>query len=278
MVWPFETSEPLVTPSRSLELQREQFGLTPEQFALPPTLIATFQNGAYLRLLERAGTEHRGRPRGSFGGVALRAQAVGAIGDSPVVVAQLGIGAPAAALALEESIARGVRHILIAGAAGSLQPDLPIGSTVVVDGAEREDGTSHHYLPAGHVVRADPELTAALERAALARGATPVRGRTWTIDAPFRETVGAVQRHLRNGVLVVEMEAAAIFAVAQVRDVRAAVIVAVSDELFDAWHPGFAEERYMEALLRATDAAADVAAQLGARPNDGGPPALQGSA
>ncbi len=262
MVWPFETSETLVTPSRSLELQLERLGLTPEQVALPPTLLATFQNGAYQHLLERAGTRHQARPRGAGGGIVLHGQGIGAIEGSPVVVAQLSIGAPAAALALEELIARGVRNILIAGAAGSIQPHLPLGSTVVVEGAEREDGTSHHYLPAGHVVQADASLTSLLEQAALARGAEPVRGRAWTIDAPYRETAGAVQRHRRNGVCVVEMEAAAIFALAQVRGVRAGVIVAVSDELFDAWHPGFADERYLVALVRAADVIADVTAHL----------------
>jgi purine-nucleoside phosphorylase len=262
MVWPYETSEPLVTPARSLELQLDRLGLTPEQVALPSTLLATFQNGAYQRLLERAGTAHQARPRGAGGGVVFHGVATGTVDNAPVAVAHLSLGAPATALALEELIARGVRNILIVGSAGSIQPDLPLGSTVVIEGAEREDGTSHHYLPAGHVVKADADLTSRLEQAALARGAQPVRGRSWTIDAPYRETVGAVQRHRRNGVAVVEMEAAAIFALAQVRRVRAGVIVAVSDELFDAWHPGFADARYLAALLRAADAAADVAAHL----------------
>jgi uridine phosphorylase len=262
MVWPYENSEPLVTPSRALELQLERLGLSPERVALPGTLLATFQSGAYQRLLERAGASHQARPRGEGGGMLLHGRASGTIGGAPVVVAHLSLGAPAAALALEELVARGVRNILIAGSAGSIQRELPLGSTVVVEGAEREDGTSHHYLPAGHVVRADAEISSLLAQAALARGAQPVRGRSWTIDAPYRETVGAVRRHQSNGVAVVEMEAAAIFALAQVRSVRAGVIVAVSDELFDAWHPGFGDERYLTALLRAADAAADVAAQL----------------
>src|SRR5205085_7797217 len=77
------------------------------------------------------------------------------------------------------------------------------GSTVVVTGAEREDGTSHHYLPAGEVVAADPEITGLLEERARARGAEPVCGRSWTIDAPYRETVGAISRHRSAGVAVV---------------------------------------------------------------------------
>ncbi len=110
-----------------------------------------------------------------------------------------------------------MHNALKVGWAGSLQPDLPLGSTVLVEGAEREDGTSYHYLPAGEVVGADPDLTGFLEECALARGVDTVRGRAWTIDAPYRETMGAIRRHREAGVSLVEMEAAAIFAVARVR-------------------------------------------------------------
>jgi uridine phosphorylase len=144
---------------------------------------------------------------------------------------------------------------------------VPTGSIVVVTGAEREEGTSHHYLPADEMVTADPELTRLLEEGARARGTVPIRGRSWTIDAPYRETVGAVARHRDAGVMVVEMEAAAIFAVARVRGVRAGLITAVNDELFGPqWRPAFAAPAYREALLCAVDVALDVAVAVGAGP------------
>jgi uridine phosphorylase len=259
--WPFETSEPFVTPEHSVEFQRRRLGLTPEEWVLPPTLVATFQREAHERLLERAGLEPDDAEQA--GGPRPPGPAVGAVDGVPVALARVGIGAPAAAILLEMAIARGVRNVLVVGSAGSLQPGLPLGSTVIVAGAEREDGTSHHYLPAGEVVSADPDLTALLERCAVARGATPLRGRSWTIDAPYRETVGAIRRHREAGVAVVEMEAAAIFAVARVRGARAGLIVAVSDELFDhEWNIGFAETAYLDALVRAADVAMDVAAQV----------------
>jgi uridine phosphorylase len=181
-----------------------------------------------------------------------------------VALARISVGAPAAAMVLEQAIARGVRNVLVAGDAGSLQPGLPIGSTVVVEGAEREDGTSHHYLPAGEVVAAAPDISALLERCAIARGATPVRGRAWTIDAPYRETIGAIGRHRAAGVAVVEMEAAAIFAVARVRGARAGLLVAVSDELYgERWQLGLEQYAYQTALNRAADAALDAAVRLG---------------
>ncbi len=263
--WPFETSEPLVTPHHAAELERKRRGLTPEEWALPTTLVATFQRAAYARMLERAGlnVDSREHGQGGSGGTTF-GRVVGSVDGVPVVVAHICVGAPAAALALENSVARGVRNVLVAGSAGSLQQHLPIGATVVVTGAEREDGVSHHYLPAGEVVSPDPALTRMLEECALARGALPVRGRAWTIDAPYRETVGAIRRHSEAGVAVVEMEAAAIFAVSRVRGVRAGLIVAVSDEVFGhEWNHGFNHDAYLDSLLRAADTAMDVAAKLG---------------
>ena len=121
---------------------------------------------------------------------------------------------------------------LIVGSSGSLRASLPLGSTVVVTDAVREEGTSYHYLPAGVPTCADAEISDLLLCKAR-QPAAPIRcaDSTWTTDAPFRETVGAIERHQEAGVAVVEMEASAIFAVAQVRGVRAGVLVAVSDEL-----------------------------------------------
>ena len=261
MSWPFETSDAYVVPERVSEMQRVRSGLTPEEWRLPPTLVATFQREAYARLLERVST--RAEPPGNVQLGPSLESAMGVVDGTPVTIARIGIGAPAAAIVLEMSIARGVRNILVVGSAGSLQPHLALGSTVVVEGAEREDGTSHHYLPAGEVVAADVGLSAALADSATARGATPVRGRSWTIDAPYRETVGAIRRHREAGVSVVEMEAAAMFAVARVRGVRAGLIVAVSDELFGhEWNPGFQHASYLDALLIAADAVMDTAVRL----------------
>jgi Phosphorylase superfamily len=183
MSWPFDISEPFITPSHGTEFQRRRHGLTPEEWALPPTLVATFQRDAYRRMLERGGVDARNSAD----------WAIGEVDGVPCALARISIGAPAAALLLEDSVVRGVRNVFVVGSAGSLQRQLPSGTKVIVTGAEREDGTSHHYLPAGEIVSADSELTVALEECSTKRGAGPVRGRSWTIDAPYRETVGTLE-------------------------------------------------------------------------------------
>jgi hypothetical protein len=73
MSWPFEISEPFITPRRGTEFQRQRHGLTPEEWALPPTLVARFQKDAYRRMLERAGVDANNpadRTTGEVDGVA----------------------------------------------------------------------------------------------------------------------------------------------------------------------------------------------------------------
>lgn len=261
MSWPFETSTPHVTPEDFLAYRCRRDGFTLEQLALPPVMVATFQRASYARLVEQTGA---GVPPvlqpdvypGGTGAAGMESIWVGKLPSTgpPIAVVRIPVGAPAAALTLETAIVRGVRTILVCGSAGSLQPTHPLGSTVVVESAEREDGTSYHYLPAEEITSADPVITSALVEAAREVGLTPAVGRAWTIDAPFRETIGAIQRHQAAGVAVVEMEAAAIFAVAKVRGARAALIVAVSDELFQLWNPGFHLPVYVDAVAKAADA------------------------
>jgi nucleoside phosphorylase len=261
MSWPFDPTTPHITPEANLDYLCRRTGFTREQLALPPVMVATFQRAAYDRLVGRTAAAIPPALRavaaaGGSGSSGLSQFLVGALprGGRSVAVTRLPIGAPATALALESAATRGVRVVLVCGAAGSLQPALPLGSTVVVTQAEREDGTSHHYLPVGDATVGDPALADLLEAAAREVGLTPGRGRSWTIDAPYRETAGAIQRHQASGVAVVEMEAATIFAVAAVRGARAGLIVAVSDELFHPWNPGFHLPVYADALVLAADA------------------------
>lgn len=257
VTWPFDPSAPLVTPEENADYIRRRHGVSEEDWRLPRTLVGTFQRVVWHRLADRCAV-----PDGARRGAEVMPVA-GAVDGVPVAVVRMMIGAPAAALTLEAAIARGVRDVVVVGSAGSLREEVPIGSVVLVTGAEREDGTSHHYLPAGDVVAADPGLTDLLEAAATERGLRPVRGRAWTIDAPFRETAAAIRRHREAGVLVVEMEAAAMFAVARVRGIRAALIVSVSDELWrPAWRPGFDDPLHTASMLTAADAALACAAGM----------------
>ena len=131
-----------------------------------------------------------------------------------------GVGAPLAAGVLEEMIATGCRTFVACGGAGAVIPGLALGHVVVVDSAVRDEGTSYHYLPASREVAADPAVTAVLSSVLDERDVPHVVGKTWTTDAPYRETRSRIAARRAEGCLTVEMEAAAFFAVARHRSVR----------------------------------------------------------
>ena len=145
-----------------------------------------------------------------------------------------GIGGPLVAALLEEAIGIGCRKFIVCGGCGALEKGLGVGQLVVVTAALRDEGTSYHYLPAGREVTAHPWGVAALE-AALTRRGVPYRvGKTWTTDAPYRETRGKIARRLSEGCLAVEMEAASLMAVAEFRGVVLGQVVYGGDDLSGA--------------------------------------------
>lgn len=142
-----------------------------------------------------------------------------------------GVGAPLAAGLLEEVIAMGCRAFVVCGGAGALRPEIVRGHLVVVDSALRDEGTSHHYAPPGRVIDADPRATAILQQSLEEQGIEFTTGRTWTTDAPYRETATKIATRRDEGCLTVEMEAAALIAVAAFRGVPLAQVLYGGDDL-----------------------------------------------
>ena len=148
-----------------------------------------------------------------------------------VAVLHSGVGAPLSAGLLEEVIATGCRAFVVCGGAGSLRADLVRGHLVVVESALRDEGTSHHYAPAARTIEADRRATDVLVGLLEERGLPFVAGRTWTTDAPYRETPAKIAARRAEGCLTVEMEAAALLAVAAFRGVPLAQVLYAGDDL-----------------------------------------------
>lgn len=159
-------------------------------------------------------------------------------GGQRLGVALAGVGAPLAAAWLEELIAAGGRRFVVAGGAGALVPDLALGHVVVPDAAVRDEGTSYHYAPASRVIHPTADALSAIVRTLESHEIPYVLGMTWTTDALYRETRDKVERRVAEGCLTVEMEAAALFAVAQFRGVSLGQLLYAGDDLSgDVWDP-----------------------------------------
>lgn len=142
-----------------------------------------------------------------------------------------GVGAPMAAGILEDAVARGCSKFIACGGAGVLTRGVGLGNLFVVSAAVRDEGVSYHYLPAAREVTANPAAVAALEATLKGRGLPFSSAKTWTTDAPYRETVSLISRRRDEGCLTVEMEAAAFMAVAQFRRVTLGQLLYGGDDL-----------------------------------------------
>ncbi|MCB9134496.1 MAG: nucleoside phosphorylase [Anaerolineales bacterium] len=142
-----------------------------------------------------------------------------------------GVGAPLAIGLLEEAIAYGCKKFVVIGGAGVLEKNLEVGKLFLVESAVRDEGVSYHYLPPTPEVQTDPVLLQTLETVLQEKAVPYQTAKTWTTDAPYRETQTLIDRHRVEGCSTVEMEAASFLAVAQFRNVRLGQILYAGDDL-----------------------------------------------
>jgi uridine phosphorylase len=122
------------------------------------------------------------------------------------------VGASFAVLIAEQLFASGCALLVSISSAGKIDPDVILPDMILIDRALRGEGASHAYLPTAPEVEADSRLMHAASRGLERTGLQPFRGTTWTTDAPYRETSEALAIAVRAGAVIVEMEAAALYA------------------------------------------------------------------
>jgi uridine phosphorylase len=127
------------------------------------------------------------------------------------------VGASFAVLIAEEMFASGCQLLISVTSSGQIVPLRPPPYFIIIERALRDEGTSYHYMAASEYSHADTSLIAALDDAFDQFRVPVLTGATWTTDAPFRETQPAIDAMREKNLLAVEMEAAALYAFAQVR-------------------------------------------------------------
>jgi uridine phosphorylase len=250
--------EPHLPPARMVEAFCRIFGVTQDQLGVKPVVIVTFFSHLTSYLATQAKAERS--PYRISGGLDNELYIL----NDGVSLTTLRMGAPAAVMACEELIACGAKSFIVVGAAGSLQPDLPIGSVTLPTAAIREEGTSHHYLPPELPATASPELSAALHEACLQAGVDARAGLHWTTDAPYREHKTKIEAYREAGVLSVDMEVSALYVLAQHRGVQCASVLAISDELYEPYNLGFIAPEFLNAVTKIGNAAVEAATAVGA--------------
>ncbi|SDY02664.1 nucleoside phosphorylase [Halobellus clavatus] len=141
------------------------------------------------------------------------------------------VGASFAVLLAEQLFAAGCEFLISVTSSGQIVPKDDPPYFVLIERALRDEGTSHHYRSEGRYAALDDELGASVEEACRRVSRPVYTGATWTTDAPFRETETAIARARSEEILAVEMEAAALYTFAEVRERPVVCFAHVTNQL-----------------------------------------------
>lgn len=167
------------------------------------------------------------------------------------------VGASFAVLVAEQMFASGCKFLVSVTSSGQITPAGDPPYFVLIDRALRDEGTSYHYLPPSRYADADPQVLACMAPLTTHDRLKIHRGATWTTDAPFRETEAAIAAHRAEGILAVEMEAAALYAFSRARGQPVACFAHVTNQM--AQTEGDFEKGAEDGALEALDVVAAAA-------------------
>lgn len=217
------TPQPILTPATLLAYRRAN-GQLPE-FPPPRAVIFAPQQSLANYVLRRYSVK---QVKGFLGDFYLLKRVNGRIALST----NFGIGSPVIGGLTDEFAALGVQQFILIGMAGGLQPGLSTGSLVIATSALRGEGVSQHYLPPQRTVDSSQAMAQRISQILAKQNRSHQLGVTWTTDAPFRELRKDVLEHQQQGILTVEMEAAAMLAVARANERAGLAVFAIADQLY----------------------------------------------
>jgi purine-nucleoside phosphorylase len=215
--------QPSILSGKEMVEYQRSIGRFPKEDA-PESVLLCLEQGLPRRMRWRCPATKIGR---FVGDMLLWKRGRGRVG----IMANFGIGAPVVVGIAEVLAAWGVRNLALLSMAGGIQSDLAEGTVVVIEAAVRDEGVSQHYLPDSKISSANHELTSSLRQALARRGIEHKNGRSWSTSAPFRETTAELAHYRTEGILIAEMEAAALFAFGQASNVRTVAASVVGDNL-----------------------------------------------
>jgi len=142
----------------------------------------------------------------------------------PFTITSTGMGGPAAAIVYEELINLGAEVLIRIGSMAGMQDYVQEGDLVIPYGAVRDDGATQYYVPEKYPAVPSPEVFQSLTGVARNLEADFHTGINWTHSAFYSRSPDYFKGWANKGVVSLEMEAATLFVISQLRDVRSGVI------------------------------------------------------
>jgi uridine phosphorylase len=125
------------------------------------------------------------------------------------------VGSAYAVLVAEQLFSSGCKFIVSITSAGIIG-EIQDKKFALITEAVRDEGTSYHYLAPGIPSGLRKVLLDRLSSMAEQDSPPWFNAKSWTTDAPYRETNEAIEAMKKEGVCCVEMESAALYAFASV--------------------------------------------------------------
>jgi len=128
------------------------------------------------------------------------------------------VGASYAVLIAEQLFVSGCELLISITSAGIISEKLVEKKFALITEALRDEGTSFHYLPPEEPSRLSENLLKQLRLEAENSDSSFFEAKSWTTDAPYRETQSAIDSMKSKDVVCVEMEASALYSFAQAHE------------------------------------------------------------
>jgi uridine phosphorylase len=154
-----------------------------------------------------------------------------------------------------------IQNIIRIGTCGAMDETIKVGDLIVADEVLRGDGVTPYYVDKKFKTVADKKITDTLVAVAKDLGATVHRGIVWTTDALLRETRELVEAKRKEGAIAVDMVSSTLLTIAQLHNVKAGSILAVSDNVITG-EMGFMNPLYYMAETKLIEIALETVKRL----------------
>ncbi len=151
-----------------------------------------------------------------------------------VSIATHGIGAPSAAIVVEELAMLGARTFVRYGTSGALSPNIQLGEFVIPTSASHIPGGLYKQYFGGRKgikARPDKELAGRIRKTFRGRGLKFNTGKIFSSDAFYAEEQEFAKKYFAKGNIAVEMECAMLFKLSMMKGWRSAAALIISDSL-----------------------------------------------
>jgi len=149
-----------------------------------------------------------------------------------VSVQGTGMGMPSLAIYVNELIQLGAKRLIRVGTCGAYIRDLNVGDIIIALSASTDSNINDHYFPrASYAPTASFGLLYNTYNAAKDAGLKVQVGPIFSSDVFYQDDPKHYEKWANFGILAVEMESAALYALAAKNNVEALAILTVSDSL-----------------------------------------------